>query len=90
MYKKLVLLIALSTINMLTQVFAQTPLILSGQIKASDNQTFYAPKTDNWRVQVQWLLPEGDIAKEGDLVVVFDSGSIQSQIEQTSPAVGFF
>ncbi|NQZ89014.1 MAG: HlyD family efflux transporter periplasmic adaptor subunit [Colwellia sp.] len=82
MYKKLVLLIALSTINMLTQVFAQTPLILSGQIKASDNQTFYAPKTDNWRVQVQWLLPEGDIAKKGDLVVVFDSGSIQSQIEQ--------
>ena len=82
MYKKLVLFIALSTINMLTQVFAQTPLILSGQIKASDNQTFYAPKTDNWRVQVQWLLPEGDIAKKGDLVVVFDSGSIQSQIEQ--------
>jgi len=82
MYKKLVIFIALSTINMLPQVFAQTPLILSGQIKASDNQTFYAPKTDNWRVQVQWLLPEGDIAKKGDLVVVFDSGSIQSQIEQ--------
>ena len=31
---------------------------------------------------MQWLLPEGDIAEEGDLVVVFDSGSIQSQIEQ--------
>ncbi len=82
MYKKLVLFIALSTTNMLPQVSAQTPLILSGQIKASDNQTFYAPKTDNWRVQVQWLLPEGDIANKGDLVVVFDSGSIQSQIEQ--------
>lgn len=62
--------------------FANEAFILSGQIKASDNQTFYAPKTDSWRVQVQWLLPEGDIAKKGDLVVVFDSGSIQSQIEQ--------
>ncbi len=61
---------------------ANDAFILSGEIKASDNQTFYAPKTDSWRVQVQWLLPEGDIAKKGDLVVVFDSGSIQSQIEQ--------
>jgi len=61
---------------------ASDAFILSGQIKASDNQTFYAPKTDSWRVQVQWLLPEGDVAKKGDLVVVFDSGSIQSQIEQ--------
>jgi multidrug efflux pump subunit AcrA (membrane-fusion protein) len=61
---------------------ANDDIILSGQIKARDNQAFYAPKTDSWRVQVQWLLPEGDIAKKGDLVVVFDSGSIQSQIEQ--------
>lgn len=74
-----------STISLLLLSFssiANDAFILSGQIKASDNQTFYAPKTDSWRVQVQWLLPEGDIAKKGDLVVVFDSGSIQSQIEQ--------
>ena len=57
-------------------------LLLSGQVKASDNQTFYAPKTDSWRVQVQWMLPEGDTAAEGDLVVVFDSGNIQVQLEQ--------
>lgn len=82
MYQKLILLIALCTLCTISKVSAQTPLILSGQIKASDNQTFYSPKTDSWNVQVQWLLPEGDIAKKGDLVVVFDSGSIQSQIEQ--------
>ena len=82
MYQKLILLIALCTVNIISKASAQTPLILSGQIKASDNQTFYSPKTDSWNVQVQWLLPEGDIAKKGDLVVVFDSGSIQSQIEQ--------
>jgi multidrug resistance efflux pump len=82
MYQKLILLVAICTFSITSKISAQTPLILSGQIKASDNQTFYAPKTDNWRVQVQWLLPEGDIAKKGDLVVVFDSGSIQSQIEQ--------
>jgi multidrug resistance efflux pump len=61
---------------------ANEAFILSGQIKARDNQAFYAPKTDSWQVQVQWMLPEGDVAEKGDLVVVFDSGSIQSQIEQ--------
>jgi len=81
-YKKLIQSAIVLSCCYLPPVLAQTPLILSGQIKASDNQTFYAPKTDNWRVQVQWMLPEGDIAKKGDLVVVFDSGSIQSQIEQ--------
>jgi len=82
MYKALILSAIISVSLILNLAIAQTPLILSGQVKASDNQTFYAPKTDNWRVQVQWMLPEGDIAKEGDLVVVFDSGSIQSQIDQ--------
>jgi len=82
MCQKLILPLAIIFYSCCSLALAQTPLILSGQIKASDNQTFYSPKTDNWNVQVQWLLPEGDIAKEGDLVVVFDSGSIQSQIEQ--------
>ncbi|MBA6380470.1 MULTISPECIES: HlyD family secretion protein [unclassified Colwellia] len=82
MYQKLILSIAILAVSGFSLAEGQTPLILSGQIKASDNQTFYSPKTDSWNVQVQWLLPEGDIAEEGDLVVVFDSGSIQSQIEQ--------
>jgi hypothetical protein len=82
MHKKLILSVAMLSYFCCKLALAETPLILSGQIKASDNQTFYAPKTDNWRVQVQWMMPEGDIAEEGDLVVVFDSGTIQSQIEQ--------
>ncbi len=87
MYKKLILSTIIISCCYLSSVLAQTPLILSGQIKASDNQTFYSPKTDNWNVQVQWILPEGDIAKKGDLVVVFDSGSIQSKIEQEEVSV---
>ncbi|TVU85396.1 HlyD family efflux transporter periplasmic adaptor subunit [Pseudoalteromonas neustonica] len=57
-------------------------LLLSGELKASDKQIFYAPKSDNWRVQVQWMMKEGEIAQQGDVVVVFDSGSIASEIEQ--------
>ena len=61
---------------------ASSPVVLTGQIKASDNQTFYAPKSDTWQVQVQWMKPEGEIAQKDELVVVFDSGMIQSTIEQ--------
>jgi multidrug resistance efflux pump len=82
MFNGLVIGTVISALLLSFPSVASDTFILSGQIKASDNQTFYAPKTDSWRVQVQWLLPEGDIAKKGDLVVVFDSGSIQSQIEQ--------
>lgn len=58
------------------------PLLLSGVVKSQGNQVFYSPKTDNWRVQVQWILPEGEVAQPGDIVIVFDSGSIQAQLEQ--------
>ena len=57
-------------------------LLLTGTVKAQENQTFYAPKTDNWRVELKWMPPEGKIIKKGELAVVFDSGSIESNIEQ--------
>ena len=79
MYQAIVLLL-LFIINF--PALALETFLLSGQIKASDNQSFFSPKSDSWQVQVQWILPEGDIAQKGDLVVVFDSGSIQSNIEQ--------
>ncbi len=58
------------------------PLLLTGTVKAKDNQSFYAPKTDTWQVQIKWMSPEGEIVNKGDLAVVFDSGSIESKIEQ--------
>ncbi|GAA0812809.1 hypothetical protein GCM10009111_07270 [Colwellia asteriadis] len=82
MRKTITLLLSASLILLSLVSNAEQKLLLSGRINAADNQTFYAPKTDNWRVQLQWMLPEGEIAKKGDLVIVFDSGSIQSAIEQ--------
>lgn len=64
-----------------SHLFAQN-FLLSGEVKTKDSQVFYAPRTDNWRVQLKWMLPEGDIAKPGDVVVVFDSGTIENAIEQ--------
>jgi len=81
MYQAIILL-TLLLVN--ASALAQETFLLSGQIKASENQSFYAPKSESWKVQVQWILPEGEIAQEGDLVVVYDSGSIQSEIEQVN------
>lgn len=81
--------IILAAVMLLTSspLWAKGAIIFSGQVKAGDNQTFFSPKTDNWRVQVQWMLPEGEIAKKGDLVVVFDGSSIESTIEQTTTSL---
>lgn len=58
------------------------PLLLSGQVRASESQVFYSPRTDNWRIQVDWLMKEGQVAREGESVVIFDGSSIQSRIDQ--------
>ncbi|GAA0357585.1 hypothetical protein GCM10009092_22250 [Bowmanella denitrificans] len=59
-----------------------SPLLLTGQVRAADSQVFYAPRTDNWRVQVDWMMKEGQVAQVGDPVVVFDGSGIQASIDQ--------
>lgn len=67
---------------LLTGQIHASPLLLSGQVRAAESQAFYAPRTDNWRVQVDWLMKEGQVAQVGEPVVVFDGASIQSSIDQ--------
>jgi hypothetical protein len=55
--------------------------LLTGIIASSEYHLVTAPKTNRWQVQIQWMADEGSIVKEGDLVVVFDSGGIESQLE---------
>lgn len=81
----LLLICALS----LPAVAAETrpPLLLSGELRAKESQAFYAPMTDNWRVEVQWLMPEGQVAQPGEIVVVFDGASIQGAIDAETVAL---
>ena len=55
--------------------------LLTGIITSSEYHLVTAPKTNRWQVQIQWMADEGSIVNEGDLVVVFDSGGIESQLE---------
>ncbi|MEJ6475417.1 HlyD family secretion protein [Pseudoalteromonas piscicida] len=63
------------------------PKLISGVVKAGETQVFHAPMTDAWRAQIQWMLPEGEVAQAGDVVVVYDSGSIATSIDQDKVAL---
>ena len=58
------------------------PLLLTGTLQSADKQSVISPMSDSWRVQVQWLHPEEQPVKQGDLIAVFDAGNVKSQIEQ--------
>lgn len=55
---------------------------LTGIIESAESHLVTAPKTRNWQVQIQWMAEEGTIVQKGDLVTVFDSGGIQTELEQ--------
>ena len=57
-------------------------LLLTGEIKAGEVQNFTVPWSQNWRQQIKWLKPEGEIVEAGELVILFDTASLDSQIEQ--------
>ena len=57
------------------------PLLLTGEVSSVQSQTVTAPKSEGWQIQIQWLAEEGAIVQQGDLIAVFDSGGIQTQLE---------
>ena len=79
--------ISLFFIFFLSFFVAAEPLLITGQISSTNQQVVTAPKLERWQIQVQWLLDEGAIAKKGDLIAVFDSGSIKTQIKQNEESL---
>ncbi|GHG75703.1 hypothetical protein GCM10010919_30180 [Alishewanella longhuensis] len=64
------------------QLQSDLPLLLTGSLVSEYRQNIVAPMSDTWRIQVQWLKPEAEAVKAGDLVAVFDAGTIQANIER--------
>lgn len=62
---------------------ANESLLLTGKVSSVKSQSFMVPKAgDAWRYQIQWMMPEGEIAEPGQVVVIFDKTQIDNQIEQ--------
>ncbi len=62
---------------------AKAEVLVTGEITSLEKQVVSAPRSDSWQTQIQWMYEEGAIAKQGDLIAVFDSGSIKAQIKQS-------
>ncbi len=66
----------------LNLIQANDKVLLTGKIVSGDIQKFTVPWSSNWRQQIKWLKPEGEPVEKGDLVVLFDTANLDSQIEQ--------
>ncbi|MEN6312329.1 MAG: efflux RND transporter periplasmic adaptor subunit [Acidobacteriota bacterium] len=59
----------------------KSALVLTGSLKALQSEEFKVPVTDNWRLQIKWMVKEGDSVKPGDPVVRFDTANLDSDVE---------
>ncbi len=60
----------------------QADLLLTGKIVAGQSQNFITPWSNNWSIQLEWMRDEGDLVEKGELVVVYDTANLESEIEQ--------
>ncbi len=59
----------------------QSTVVLNGSLTALRSEEFKVPITETWRVQIKWMVKEGESVKPGDPVVRFDTANIASSIE---------
>ncbi|MDD8016506.1 MAG: HlyD family efflux transporter periplasmic adaptor subunit [Acidobacteriota bacterium] len=64
-----------------TQGNFQSTVVLNGSLTALRSEELKAPITETWRVQIKWMVKEGESVKHGDPVVRFDTANIAASIE---------
>jgi multidrug efflux pump subunit AcrA (membrane-fusion protein) len=64
-----------------TQGSLRSSVVLNGTLKALRAEEFKVPVTETWRVQIKWMVKEGETVKPGDPVVRFETANIASLIE---------
>jgi len=62
-------------------------LVLTGSLTALRSEEFKVPITQNWRIQIKWMVKEGDSVKPGDPVVRFDTANLAADLETSQESV---
>jgi len=62
-------------------------LVLTGSLTALRSEEFKVPITQNWRIQIKWMVKEGDSVKPGDPVVRFDTANLAADLETNQESV---
>lgn len=59
----------------------RSTLVLTGTLESLRSEEFTVPVVQNWRVQIKWMVKEGESVRPGDPVVRFDTANLASDIE---------
>jgi multidrug efflux pump subunit AcrA (membrane-fusion protein) len=65
----------------------RSAIVLTGTLESLRSEYFIVPLVENWRVQIKWMVKEGDSVKPGDPVVRFDTANLASDIETTQDSL---
>jgi multidrug efflux pump subunit AcrA (membrane-fusion protein) len=65
----------------------RTTVVLTGALTALRSEEFKVPVTETYRVQIKWMVKEGETVKPGDAVVRFDTAGLASSIESAQDAL---
>jgi len=59
----------------------RSTIVMTGTLVSLRAEEFKVPIIENWRVQIKWMVKEGESVKPGDPVVRFDTANLASDIE---------
>ena len=62
-------------------------LVLTGTLTALRSEDFKVPILQGWRIQIKWMVKEGDSVKAGDPVVRFDTANLAAEFETTQESL---
>jgi len=65
----------------------RSTLVLTGTLESLQSEQFIVPLVESWRVQIKWMVKEGESVKPGDPVVRFDTANLASDIETTQDSL---
>lgn len=78
-FNRLLATLGLLSLSLAFSVHAN--VLLTGEVSAKNSESFYAPRVSGWQTQIKWMMPEGQIAQPGELVVLFDRATVDADIE---------
>ena len=65
----------------------RSAVVLTGTLTALRSEDFKVPILQGWRIQIKWMVKEGDSVKAGDPVVRFDTANLAAEFETTQESL---
>ena len=57
-------------------------IVLTGELRAVQAADVLMPPSDEWPIQIRWMIPEGTDVQEGEEILQFENSSVLSRLEE--------